>query len=296
MPVLRPRGFTLVEVIVSLGLLALVAAGLWRVLDTTRQAYLVQTQRVDLQRTLRESFAVLPAELRELDAADSDIAAMSETSIRIRASRQLAFLCAAPQRLDDGAVTLTVRREPFFGMSQSFSPGDSVLLYDEGDPATPRDDLWLRGEVLAVSNEDCPDADRPRPGYRVTLRFAWSDGAPDVRGVTTGAPLRGFASVAYALYRSPADTQWYIGQQVQDGTPQPLIGPLTGPAGVTFIYYDSAGAPTSSRAAVAEIEIRVRGRTARPLRTASARATGYESDSLVTRVALRNGGRASPSP
>lgn len=290
---LKGAGFTLVELILALALLGFVAAGLWRVLDALRQASFAQAQRVDLERTLRASAVILPAELRELDARDSDITAMSATSIRLRATRQLAFLCTLPRRLPDGALALSVRRHPSFGMRQSFSAGDSVLLYVEGDPATPRDDRWWRGQIRAVADEDCPDAAEPRAGYQISVDLVWSlDGPLDLRDVSRGAPLRGFESVAYTLYRSPADTQWYLGQQGQDEAIQPLIGPLTGATGVTFAYLDSTGAPTASQIEVAAIEIRVRARTPLPVRAPGAPRPAYEVDSVVVRVALRNNPRA----
>jgi len=296
-PRLKPRGFSLVELLLALTLLAVVAAGLWQALDATRRSYSREAERVELERTLRASAAILPAELRELDAGDSDITAMATTSIRIRATRQLAFLCTVPHRQDDGALAVTVRQRPLLGLRQSFSAGDSALLFFEGDPATREDDRWWRGRIRAVSDDACPDADQPRPGYRLTVELPWSsDGPPDLRAVTRGAPLRGFESVAYAVYRSPADTQWYLGQQVQDETVQPLIGPLIGPAGVAFAFFDSTGAPTSSTVRVAQIEIRVRGRTARPVRAPGTHRLEYESDSLVTRVALRNNPRPSEGP
>jgi len=292
----RARGFTLLEVIVALALLAVVTSGLWRALDVSRQAYLAQAQRVELLRTLWATAIILPAELRELDPRDSDITAMSETSITLRATRQLAFVCAPPRVPDYGALAVTVRQRPFFGMRRSFSAGDSALLFFEGDPATRSDDAWIRGEVVSAAGEDCPDSDQPRPGYRLTLRLAQVDGGPpDTRGVTRGAPVRGFATVAYTLYRSPSDTQWYLGQQIQNATPQPLIGPLIGPTGVTFAYFDSAGAPTTSAARVAEIEVRVRGRTALPIPVSRSRSV-HEIDSLVARISLRNRPRGSGSP
>lgn len=296
MPLVRARGFTLLELVVALALLTVVTGGLWRALDASRQAYFAQMQRVELLRTLRASAIILPAELRELDPRDSDITAMSPTSITMRATRQLAFVCDPPRVSEDGTVALTVRRRPFFGARRSFSVGDSALLFFEGDPATWGDDAWVRGEVVSAVGEDCPDADQPRPGYRLTLRLAQVAGSPaDTRGVTRGAPVRGFATVAYTLYRSPSDTEWYLGQQAQNATPQPLIGPLTGPTGVAFAYFDSAGASTTSVARVAEIEVRVRGRTALPIPVSQSRSV-YEIDSLVTRVSLRNRPRGSGSP
>lgn len=269
------RGLTLVELLVSLALLGIVTAGLLRGLQTSQRAYLEQARRVDLQQNLRAAAAILPAVLRELDAADSDITAMSATSITLRAMEQLAFLCATPGPGGGGAVTLSVREHPFFGTRASFDAGDSVLLYHEGDPATRSDDTWVRGEVIAVTTRDCPDPDRPRPGNEVTLRLERGGGD----GVTNGSPLRGFASVTYALYRSGADNQWYLGQQRAGSTIQPLLGPLLGPNGLALRYFDGTGAPTATRTAVAEVEVCVRGRTP------------HAVDSLVTRVALRNNPR-----
>ena len=275
MPALDRRGLTLIELLVSLALLGIVTAGLLLGLQTSQRAYLAQAQRADLQQNLRAAAAILPAALRGLDAADSDITAMSATSITVRATEQLAFLCVAPWPGAGGAVTLSVREHPFFGTRRSFDAGDSVLLYHEGDPATRSDDSWLRGRVLAATTRDCPDPDRGRPGYEVTLRLErGGDG-----GVTNGSPLRGFASVTYALYRSGADNQWHLGQQRAGSPIQPLLGPLLGPSGLALRYFDSTGTPTATRTAVAEVELRVRGRTP------------HAVDSLVTRVALRNNPR-----
>jgi hypothetical protein len=271
---------------VTVVLLGIVCAGTYGILMTIQRTYRAQTQRIDLQQSLRAALSILPAELRELDAADGDIIAMSSTSLTIRAMRQLGFLCATPEPSDDGQQSLIVRQRPFFGVTQSFTAGDSVLLYYEGDPATRNDDGWLRGEVAAVSNEDCPDPDHSRPGYRVTLRLQRTD----VTGaITSGSPVRGFTTVTYASYRSPADGQWYLGQELagQGGTVQPLVGPLIGPNGLTFGYFDGTGSPTTTPAAVREIEIRVRGRTALPVRGASGAGMAYLTDSVVTRVALR---------
>jgi hypothetical protein len=283
----------LIELLVTLALVGVVTAGICRGLVTTQRTYLAQAQRVELQQNLRAAEAILPAAFRELDAADSDIAAMSATSITLRTTQQLAFLCAAPDIRSRAELALRVRQQPFFGIRRSFSAGDSVLLYYEGDPATRSDDDWVRGVIITASSGACPDPDHPRPGYELTVRLQWSSDRPAELqdGITNGAPLRGFATMTYALYRSAADQQWYLGQQVGTSAIQPLAGPLSGPNGLTFSYYNSAGAPTDSSAAVVEVEIRVRGRTALPVRTPTLRGAAYEVDSLVTRVALRNNRR-----
>jgi prepilin-type N-terminal cleavage/methylation domain-containing protein len=294
MSALDRRGLTLAELVVTLALLGIVTAGICRGLLTSQRTYLAQAQRVELQQNLRAAAAILPAEFRELDAADSDITAMSATSITMRRTEQLGFLCVAPDVRAEGEVTLSVRQRPLFGARSSFSAGDSVLLYVEGDPSTRSDDDWVRGQIIAASSRDCPDPDHARPGYELTLRLQPPGDPhphPDVRGgVTKGSPLRGFATVTYALYSSPTDNQWYLGQRLAGATIQPLLGPLIGPSGLALSYFDSTSRPTDMLTAVAEVEIRVRGRTALPVR-ATGGGSAYVVDSLVTRVALRNNPR-----
>src|SRR5213594_1611690 len=118
MPLLRRRGFTLIELMVALVLLGIVAGGIYKVLVTNQQTYLAQTQRIDLQQNLRAGVTILPADFRELDPADGDILLMSATQIQLRAMRQLSFLCTPPV-LGGGlgtAVSMTVRAtRPFRG-------------------------------------------------------------------------------------------------------------------------------------------------------------------------------------
>jgi len=281
------------ELVVAVALLSVVGAGIYRALVASQRAYLAHAQRVEMQQNLRAAEAILPAAFRELDAADSDITAMSATSITLRATEQLGFLCVAPELGAGGDLVVGIRQRPFFGARGSFSAGDSVLLYFEGDPAARSDDTWLPGQIITASSRDCSDPDQPRPGQELRLRLQRTDESrSDLRdGVTNGSPLRGFATMTYALYYSSTDRQWYLGQRLAGATIQPLLGPLSGADGLTLSYYDSAGAPTATPTAVAEIAIRVLGRTAAPIRVASSGGTAHAVDSLVTRVALRNNPR-----
>jgi prepilin-type N-terminal cleavage/methylation domain-containing protein len=69
----RRAGFTLVELLVALVLLAIVGTGILRTLMSNQRAYEEQTQRIDVQQNLRTALAVLPADFRELDAVDGDV-------------------------------------------------------------------------------------------------------------------------------------------------------------------------------------------------------------------------------
>src|SRR5881296_4487916 len=116
MSLLTRRGFSLIELMIALVLLGLVSAAVYKVLVNNQRLYLAQTQTIDLNQNIRAAAAILPAELRELDAVDGDITFMGPDSIRIRAMRQLAFVCATPQlAIGLGQIVVTIRTTPIYG-------------------------------------------------------------------------------------------------------------------------------------------------------------------------------------
>jgi len=300
MPHVTRRGFTLIELLVALVILGFVSAAIYKVLVTNQQTYLAQTQRIDLQQNIRAAATILPAEFREMNAVgvngqSGDISGMRANSITIRAMRQLAFLCIAPTLgAGLGQITLTVRQRPIYGSRQTFSRGDSILVFFEGDPTTRNDDSWVRGEVKAVATGTCPDPGTP-PAWILTLQPQWIAGSQfNVDGaITNGSPVRGFTNMTYSLWQSPTDNQYYLAQTV-GGSTQPMVGPLSGPNGLTFKYFNAAGAVTTDSTQVVQIEIRVRGRTQSKIRQAGAAGVTYKIDSVVTRVMLRGNTRCNP--
>jgi len=114
---------------------------------------------------------------------------------------------------------------------------------------------------------------------------------PNVNGaITTGAPVRGFEVVTYQLYRPAGDTSWYLGFQPAGQSMQPLIGPLLS-NGITFSYFDSAGTATNNVALVSRIDVVVRARTARAVRSGGSAPLRATVDSVNISVALRNNRR-----
>lgn len=302
MPVLARRGFTLIELMIALVLLGIVSAAVYKVLVNNQRIYLAQTQTIDLQQNIRAAAAILPAEFRELDAADGDIKGMTATSLRIRAMRELAFVCSDPVLGGGiGQIVLTVRQTPIYGTRQTFSKNDSILVFWEGNPTTRTDDQWLPAQLQQDATAGfCADSNvANNPAYLLTLQPQWiNDPTLNRAGaITRGAPVRGFDKIAYELYQAPApDNNWYLGQRnpAQGGTIQPMIGPLIGPNGVTFSYYDSVGAVTADSSKVAQIGFVLRARTASPIRSAGTGVQDYKVDSVVSWVALRNNPRCGP--
>ena len=306
MHLLTRRGFTLIELVVALVILGIVSGAIYKVLLTNQQTYTAQTQGIDLQQNLRAGAALLPAEFRELNAAGElspgtgDIGAMTATSLRIRAMRQLGFLCVTPALGGGGQIKLWVRQTPIFGSKQTYADGDSVLVFYEGSVTTRNDDSWVPGKVTKIDAGTCPDSTNglstPHPATLLTLQPKWLPGQLNIAGaITTGSPVRGFSSVVYGLYLSPSDSRYYVGQSVGIAAMQPLIGPLSGANGLQFVYYDSTGTGTTTDSSkVAMIEIHLYEATAARVRQATSAGVNYKIDSLVTRVSLRNNPRCGP--
>ncbi len=276
------RGFTMVELLVALVLLGIVSAALYRVLVNNQRLYQAQTARIDLSQNIRAAGSILPAEFRQLDASEGDISVMSATSISIRAMRWLGFLCSPPA-LGGGlnGVAIIIRggapgQPLFFGARGINNNTDSLLVYYDGDPTTRADDFWA------------PDGTN---GQRLILNVNLLGLGANVAGaIPVGAPVWGFERVTYSLYQQAGDTSWYIGFQPAGGSMQPLIGPVL-TNGLTFTYYNAAGAVTAVRSQVARIDITVRARTTSAIRAGGQAARLTAVDSVVTSVALRNNRR-----
>jgi prepilin-type N-terminal cleavage/methylation domain-containing protein len=288
MPNLTRRGFTLVELLVTLVLLAIVSAVFYRTLMTNQRLYQKQTQAIDLQQNIRAAAALLPQELRELSASEDDIKAMSATSITFRARRWMGLMCQAPVTGGGlSGVTMMLRAQPFYGRAINTAI-DSMFVRYEGDEGTRNDDGWGLARPTAVANALCPAAAGGGAGQLVTMNLSLG-ALPNLRNVIyAGSPVIGFETVTYGLYASGSD--WYIGLTTSNGT-QPLIGPLL-PNGLSFSYYDSTGATTAVPARVARVDITVRATTVQPVRaTAGGSALARVVDSVTTSVALRNNRR-----
>jgi len=283
-PALTRRGFTLPEFLVALALLGALGAAALTLMRGTGDVTRAQAQMIDVRQNLRIAAAFLPIELRELDAADGDLVAMGRAAITIRAQRRLAVLCRPPLAgPTPGSLILTVRGVPSAGI-RDFNPAvDSVLVFADGDPGTPDDDGWAVGSFGSLASDPCPDGS-PGRRFPVLLRPApageW--------GITNGAPVQGFETVTYRLYRSSEDGRWYVGQQTAADL-QPVLGPVTSD-GLAFSYLDSSGAVTTEPSRVALIDVRVSANTRRRIRDTRG-ALWQPVDSLRVVVWLRNNRR-----
>lgn len=279
-------GYTIVELLIGLVMAGILTLGVLQVFISTQRFNDALAQRVDVQQNLRTGMAVLSSEIRGLNAVDGDLKAMSATSLTIRGQRLLGIVCAAP--VMGAALTariFTVRR-PIYSGVRDFAALDSIFVWNEGDSGNRADDGWIRGRVTAVLNQNCTDG---TPGQRVTADFA-AVAAPMVNvvgGVPLGAPVLGFFTYTYGVGQTAG--RWYINLTDSTGT-NPIVGPLTGNTGVTFSYFNAAGAVTAVPAQVAQIGITLREQSVRQTHQAGG-SVGFRVDSMTTRVTLRNNPR-----
>ncbi len=225
---LSRRGFTMVELLVSLVMMGIVATAIYRVLVNNQRIYQAQTQRIDLSQNIRAAGTILPGELREADANEGDIITMSSTSITFRAMRWMGYICNLPTTGPLPAAEFPVLNVIMSNKHQygARTPQlfDSVLIRYEGDEGTRNDDSWVQGRITLLAAGTCtglpisPDggaglnmqvsAYMPQVADAATLTPA----APNLTNtIYAGAAIRGFVAVTYSLYKPAGDTSWYIG-------------------------------------------------------------------------------------
>jgi prepilin-type N-terminal cleavage/methylation domain-containing protein len=282
-------GFTLPELVVALVLLGIVCTVIYRLLVGTQRLYQWQTQRIELDDNLRSAMAILPTELRELDASDpvgSDIIEMTDSSLAYKAMRSLRWVCADVQ-----AGSQLYLDTAWIGLRAVDARYDSVLIFADSQAAPSTDGHWYHADVTAppTAGRDCNGAPSVRLDYRLSSAYGRARlVAGD--GVVGGNPVRAFEVVRVMRYRDASGVTW-VGLQRRGkhsgwSAPQPLLGPLDR-RGLRFTYYGADGAVTTSPALVASIGIAVVGRTSQRV-YATTGSLHYVVDSLVTRVALRN--------
>ncbi len=292
---MKERGFTLVELLVSLVLLGVVTSAALQVVIASQRGFEWHAASADLAANMRVAISLIPDELRGLDAGDplgSDIVAARPSSISYKVTRSLYFACRTPT---PGSNVVVVDARFRLGMRGIDPAVDSLLIYSESDPRSTEDDRWLHAKVESVrASQDCPGR---RPG--ITLQVS-NVTAPGLASVRAGAPVRAFELNRLHLYRDSGG-DWWLGTKryrIASGgrggrggrggwtRTQPVVGPLTD-SGIHFKYLNGRGEETSDRAGIARISIAVTGRSQYRVHT-SGGAVDFLTDRLSTGVQLRN--------
>jgi len=284
----RPRGFTLIELMIALLLMTLFGTVIFKLLNSTQRVSTAQTERMMLQSSIRTGALVVPAELRELSTSaggQTDLIQIAADSLTYRAARGVGFTCAVTATQ---IKILNSTALPFNAL-RGIAPGrDSLLLYVERDPDTAADDAWVRLPISSVATTTCGS----EPAIAVnTPNFINSLPDSQLVSVVVGGPVRTFEVMRLKSYASGGQ-QWVGAASLSGGDAvQPILGPIT-PAGFRLDYLTGDGTVTTVPAAVRVIRIQVIGLTERAVAQGGiSGANVILQDTLVTRVLLRNAPR-----
>jgi prepilin-type N-terminal cleavage/methylation domain-containing protein len=287
------RGFTLAEVAVALVLTGIVSTAIYELLVNNQRIYRQQTQRIELNDNVRSAMAILPSELRGLDAADprgSDIIEMTDTSVAYKAVRVLRWTC--PNLQTGTQLYLDTTVYALRGIDPTY---DSVLIFADSNPMRREDDHWYHADVTSApqSGSGCPNG---AVKINVALGLQRMTNANQLVArddVLMGSPVMAFELVRMMSYQDVYGDTWLGVQRYGKSTGwsalQPVVGPLVR-GGLKFTYYDATGAVTTNRSQVARIRVTVIGRTSQMVKLTTG-SMGYLLDSLNTQVALRNNNR-----
>ena len=270
----RRRGFTLVEALLAVVLLAIVGQSILRLLTISQRLFRAQSELAALQAAIRAGASLLPAELREL--GPGDLVSMATDQVVYRAMRSTAVACAVT------AVSVSLPRELVYAYRSASAGRDSLLLFLERDPSRSTDDEWVVLPVTGTAGTGtCPDG-------RAAVVVPTAIPAGALGAVVLDAPVRSFEVVQLRLYQSGG--QYWLGSQSLSGGEaqvQPLLGPLA-PDGLRLRFVDAGGLPTTAPAEVRLIGLTVRGVTDVPIATARATGPVLVADSLAADIELRN--------
>lgn len=306
----RPRaltpsrlGFTLIEVLVGLVLLAIVSAILFQLVISSQRVSQAQTERGALQANARAGVLILPNELQELgystppggSGVQSDIRWMGTDFIDFRAKRGIGFTCGASPSPND---RIRIRTGPttdgrIWRGLRAPQAGDSIFIFIERDPAQTSDDRWKRARVTARSDVTCVTGGAGS-AWELQLDDALnaSPGAiASLDDLKPGAPVIWYERVFYDTYIDQGQT--WLGLRVNGGPREPILGPLEDVTGLRFRYFNRAGneiTDSTQRPDVRTIEVGVNGASARLVRAGGGTGSAFTTDSVrfTTRVSLRN--------
>jgi prepilin-type N-terminal cleavage/methylation domain-containing protein len=277
------RGFTLIEIMISLVIMMMVLGAVYKLILSSQRPARGQAERVTLQSNVRVGSLAVLSDLRELNtatggpASDNDILAIDPNSVMYRGMRGAGFICQAPT-----ATEVRISRSSFSGYRDPVATRDGLYVFIDGDPDTETDDAWLPVAITAVSTAAaCPGV----IGEGITVT---TPNTAALVGLPTRTPVRFFEVMELKLHQ--ADGQSWLGaRSVSAGEAvQPVLGPLANDSGFVLSYLDGAGAVTADRTAIKSIRVTLRGLSEGAVNTGIEGGQGRVQEALVSQILLRN--------
>jgi prepilin-type N-terminal cleavage/methylation domain-containing protein len=278
------RGFTLVEIMLSLTIMLIVMGAIYRLIVSSQRLTRSQTERMSLQSNVRIGSLAVLNDLREINTvaagslAENDILAMNPNGITYRGGRGTGFICEAPAI----ATQVRIARNTFFGFRDPIPGRDSLYVFIDGDPNSETDDAWLSVAITGVSTATaCPGV--LGPGITLT-----TPNTPGLVGLPTGTPLRIFELMELKLHQEDGQS-WLGARSVSAGEPvRPVLGPLANDSGFVLMYLDAAGNQSADPKAIKSIQVTLRGLSEGAVNAGIGGVPTRVQEKLVSQITLRN--------
>ncbi|MES2304794.1 MAG: prepilin-type N-terminal cleavage/methylation domain-containing protein [Gemmatimonadota bacterium] len=293
---LNRRGITLVELLISMVVLAIIGVTITKVMSVMLNTSTAQITLANSMGEARNGTLSLPQELREVGydtnittlSAGTDLIAIAAHRISFKAMRGMAITCGTP------TLTEFKIRKPVTGQRLPRLT-DEFLLFVENDPNAAFDDQWFPMLVTAIDPNSTCGTD---PAMTLTLSVP-----PTIDGTTAmaipqlrvGGPIRWYERVEYGPFVDGTSGQAFIGvRSISLGETQmsPVIGPLPDTTHFNLTYYNAAGTALNPAVAspllVRSIGVAITTITDRSSSLAGTTSRGTNQYPMYTRVALRN--------
>jgi prepilin-type N-terminal cleavage/methylation domain-containing protein len=274
------RGFTIVELLISMVLGLLVLGAVYQLMITQSAGYGKQRELADVRETARSASTLLSWDLRHAAAGGSGIVAMTPNSITLRSVRGVGVICAKHPTLPRYALWRTA------GRIES-APEDSALILQVGRDRWQRVNVTSVGTPAAMGITACawPGSRPPDIAIQIAVNPNAALSKSDTINIKVGAPFRAYRRVEYSQYL--LDGRWWLGRKVGAATSyEQLTGPLLPSTGLRFTYFDTLGALTATPAAVGTVAFSLNAESYKKVRMSTG-LFAYQRDSLATKVLLR---------
>jgi prepilin-type N-terminal cleavage/methylation domain-containing protein len=293
-PVVRRRGWTLHEMIISLAVMGLVLALAAHAATGQLRFFRGVGEIVALRSQIGHAGAIAASVLWGASSAGGDITVAQDSALEVQVTIGSAVACeGAPGRMTIPAPAATPGNA-LAAFIASPNEGDRVMAFFEDSLGA----TWLGLHVTSAASAGGSCAHFP------SVSATWTIELREPLPVPTGTALRFTRPLRLSLYRA-SDNRWYLGAKDWNGVAQrfnsiqPLAGPLEpynrNPAktGLHFSYRDSRGwalLEPVEVSRVASVTIVARGVSERAVRVAGMKSAPSEaySDSTTVTVALRN--------
>jgi prepilin-type N-terminal cleavage/methylation domain-containing protein len=277
------RGFTLVEILVSLVIMLIVSGAIYKLLNSSQRLSRAQAERVSLQSNVRSGALIVPTELRELGTVVSGTTAQNDildivgtTDIKYRAMRGIGFVCQTPA----ANTQIRLDRSSYSGRDP-VPTRDGIYVFIDADESKGGVDSWL---PLAVTGVTTGTFCGGLPTIQLTVPAA------AITALPVGTPVRIYEEMWLKLYVNGGKS-WLGAQSVNSGEAiQPVLGPLAAGEGLAFEYLNAAGTAAATKDVIKSVRVTLRGVVDQSTTkgNGSSGALSNVQDTLVTQVVLRN--------